>query len=792
MHRDLSSLKVMHKNMNYRHKQVNVYPYLMVLNKRDYKDLIMHEIRKLAEGSETFSPTVGQLYKDLGNQVRLRYEMKVKSDAGVLDKIEQIYTEYCKWYLNPTGKDSNNCRQKWQQLSHQNQNGPSLDLKCYVWPQTILFGIGKFLYNIIMRDIKIDVNIFRTGQKEAHYLPAFYSVFRHQGHIMKEEVKPHPLLSRLFRAAAIQKLSFSVVEVPMVVPTVPWTSLNTGGYIAAKTNLIRLPHQAVQQWERLNQSPISQIYPSFDSLNQLGSVPWKVNKPVLDTVIELFNKGGCSKLDIPEPPSACPILDPITPDMTKVERFQAYRQRMIMKRRKAEMYSLWCDALYRLSLANHFRDRIFWLPHNMDFRGRVYPCPPHLNHLGSDMARSLLAFAKAEPLGPDGLKWLKIHLINLTGLKKRDAIEDRLKFADEIIPDILDSANDPLGGRRWWMESEEPWQTLACCLEIRDAMAHPGGPETFPCHFPVHQDGSCNGLQHYAALGRDSAGAASVNLIAAPVPQDVYSCVAAIVERERNKDANDGVKVAQVLEGFVRRKVIKQTVMTTVYGVTRFGARLQIAKQLKDIENFPKDFVWPASTYLVAKTFASLREMFTSTREIQDWFTESARMISQVCGQNVEYITPLGLPVVQPYYRYKSSDNKKTAPGNVNEHYLMDMYERPNVMKQKNAFPPNFIHSLDSTHMMLTSIHSEQAGITFVSVHDCYWTHPSSIHIMNRVNYFCIIKTDRAYRNPPCCTKEPPRIISKDNSFNSWYQKSECRTDYHYVHEKLRISNLPS
>lgn len=48
----------------------------------------------------------------------------------------------------------------------------------------------------------------------------------------------------------------------------------------------------------------------------------------------------------------------------------------------------------------------------------------------------------------------------------------------------------------------------------------------------------------------------------------------------------------------MKRKVIKQTVMTTVYGVTRFGARLQIAKQLKDIDDFPKDAVWPASTYL--------------------------------------------------------------------------------------------------------------------------------------------------------------------------------------------------
>lgn len=54
-------------------------------------------------------------------------------------------------------------------------------------------------------------------------------------------------------------------------------------------------------------------------------------------------------------------------------------------------------------------------------------------------------------------------------------------------------------------------------------------------------------------------------------------------------------------------------------------------------------------------------------------------------------------------------------------------------MKQKNAFPPNFIHSLDSSHMMLTSLHCERAGITYVSVHDCFWTHPSTVEIMGKV-----------------------------------------------------------
>ena len=35
---------------------------------------------------------------------------------------------------------------------------------------------------------------------------------------------------------------------------------------------------------------------------------------------------------------------------------------------------------------------------------------------------------------------------------------------------------------------------------------------------------------------------------------------------------------------------------------------------------------------------------------------------------------------------------------------LPPCFRKPNAMKQKNAFPPNFIHSLDSTHMMLTAL----------------------------------------------------------------------------------------
>lgn len=39
--------------------------------------------------------------------------------------------------------------------------------------------------------------------------------------------------------------------------------------------------------------------------------------------------------------------------------------------------------------------------------------------IGMDVGRALMNFAIGYPLGSDGLNWLKIHLVNLHGLKKK-------------------------------------------------------------------------------------------------------------------------------------------------------------------------------------------------------------------------------------------------------------------------------------------------------------------------------------------------------------------------------------
>lgn len=191
-------------------------------------------------------------------------------------------------------------------------------------------------------------------------------------------------------------------------------------------------------------------------------------------------------------------------------------------------------------------------------------------------------FAEGKPLGEKGLRWLKIQLANVYGFDKA-SLDEREQFANEHMDDIRDSAKNPLSGARWWLDGEEPWQVLAACIALKEAHELPD-PTKYICHLYVAQDGSCNGLQHYAALGGDADGAKAVNLEPSERPQDVYKRVCDAVNAAIDKEAEEGVEAAQRLKGLVSRKVVKQTVMTNVYGVTFIGARAQILNRLKELE----------------------------------------------------------------------------------------------------------------------------------------------------------------------------------------------------------------
>jgi DNA-directed RNA polymerase len=164
----------------------------------------------------------------------------------------------------------------------------------------------------------------------------------------------------------------------------------------------------------------------------------------LDIVDKIWNTGG----GFAEIPTRTDIPIPRNASRRVVKEIQ---------QKNNDLHSLRSDMLLKLELAKRYVGQKFYMPHNIDFRGRAYPMPPHLNHLGSDMSRGLLLFHEGRPLGKNGLRWLKIHLANLCG-KDKLSQDQRVQFVDSMMSLIKDSAEKPLAGYRWWLEAEEPWQ----------------------------------------------------------------------------------------------------------------------------------------------------------------------------------------------------------------------------------------------------------------------------------------------------------------------------------------------
>lgn len=100
-------------------------------------------------------------------------------------------------------------------------------------------------------------------------------------------------------------------------------------------------------------------------------------------------------------------------------------------------------------------------------------------------------------------------------------------------------------------------------------------------------------------------------------------------------------------------------------------------------------------------------------------------------NQSVAWLTPLGLPAIQPYRgvaKYTVKTVLQTISLAVDDEFLP-----VSVRKQKSAFPPNFVHSLDATHMLMTALRMKSRQLAFASVHDSYWTHASDVEEMNTV-----------------------------------------------------------
>lgn len=565
------------------------------------------------------------------------------------------------------------------------------------WPIRIKTHLGACLLRLLAEVASVTdyggtfVPAFEIVPKRRRYGPGYVNMF----HIRREAID-------LIREGHEYRKHMRPRYQPMVVPPIPWTTTNMGGYLDTPVTLIK----------RTDESPEQAQEALHAGINALNTCAWRVNKRVLDVMNTLWQQGG-GIIGIPR--MADVPMPPIPPDMdTNLEAKHKWkREARRLHRLNDHLASERVNFAYMADIAERFRnyERIYF-PHQLDFRGRAYAVPLHMNHQGNDLCRGLLELAEARPLGASGLRWLQIHMANCCGVDKV-SFDERVLWCQNNTSEIASWANDPLNNLGWTVQ-DKPLQALAAAIALNDDDA--------ARHLPVQVDGSNNALQHYGAMLRCDETARLVNLLPGEVPSDVYADVAACAIALIAQDAQGGNATAKVLDGWVNRTIVKQTVMTSPYGVTAVGARRQIYTHLKDA-GFPEKALYTCSRYLSKLVLRAVAQVCAGPNSAMEWLVDCAKKISAT-GKPVSWTGALGNTIIQPY-----TSSKRLAVVTCLRSLYVNHSEPLSISKSRqcNGFCPNFVHSLDAAHMMNTATEAHAKGIIFAGVHDAYWTHASSM-----------------------------------------------------------------
>lgn len=515
-------------------------------------------------------------------------------------------------------------------------------------------------------------------------------------------------------------------RLPMLVKPLPWTTPFDGGYLdrrVAPLTLVKTRNRAYL--EDLANVDMPGVY---SAVNALQDTPWRINAFVLDVLRQCWARGdqlgGLPPVDdtpLPARPEEIEHDKEARKTWSKeAAQVHAYNASLASRRKNVEQ---------KLYVAQQFaaEDR-FYFPYQLDFRGRAYPAcgTGTVNPQGDDVGKALLEFAEGVPLGESGGYWLAVHIANLFGVDKC-SFDERVAWVQENSQAIMDSGINPLDGGRFWCEADDPWCALSACREWAGFMIT---GDDYVSRLPIAMDGSCNGLQHFSACLRDREGGEHTNLVPAEKPSDIYMEVA---RRLEEKLASMNEPMALMWRGNVSRKIAKQPVMTLPYGSTVFGMRDMILGRLKDArledgkEIVPKDDEFAAAMFLAPLMFETIREVVTAAQRAMDWLQSCAKVVSKV-NLPVRWTMPMGLPVVQEYRKAEGREKEVFFGGRRFRVKLATDTTKINAQKNASSISPNYVHSLDSAHMMATVNGCMVEGISsFAMVHDSYGCHAAYV-----------------------------------------------------------------
>lgn len=464
------------------------------------------------------------------------------------------------------------------------------------------------------------------------------------------------------------------------------------------------------------------------AMNTLQEVPWRINTQVLDIAKELSKIRETKEvlsLDFKAMPEKPGWLDDtpkeqMTPE--QVAEFKAWKRAMAdgytennMRRSRFGRMTL------AFQVATMLRDQPeLYFVYFADSRSRVYPYTTGISPQGSDLQKALLEFARGEPLDTiEAQNHFYRAGANRWGFDKVSE-QEQIQWVVERHQMLMDMAANPLDILDW-LEADSPYQFLAWALEYRQF--HLQGKD-FLSRIACGMDGSCNGLQNFSALLRDEVGGVHTNLVPSAKPNDIYSAVAAVTKRRVDESEDGPLKRLWQAHG-VNRKITKRSVMTLVYGSKKHSSKGFILNDyLREVETgFPADMLKDAAGWLNERMWPAIGEVVVKARQAMDWFQKASSAILKV-EPHIQWATPTGFKVCQDYRKMESLGVVRIRLTGLTQWKLSGYGDKPDKVAHRNGIAPNFVHSLDASHMQFVASAAKDAGIHSVAmIHDDFGCH---------------------------------------------------------------------
>jgi DNA-directed RNA polymerase len=508
---------------------------------------------------------------------------------------------------------------------------------------------------------------------------------------------------------------------PTVLPPRPWKDGLGGGYNEVPLEFVK----NLDDEEAVSGQKLGDLKIPGEAVNAIQETPWQLNRRLYETLHRAWELK--KPKDAVGPFKGVKVPAPLPEDQTPRDLYRERgRERKAAEWKNKQALGNKILMRSRLAIARRLaKEEELYFPHQIDWRGRAYAAPQVVHPHADDPGRALIEFREGKPLGERGGFWLSVHLANLYGGLSKRPFAERVRWVEDHREAILDSADRPIEGGQFWAKADKPWRFLSAAFDFARTVREGEG---VPIRTPIAMDGTCNGLQHLSALGRDPEGGTWTNLIPGPHPQDLYQEVAKRLLARVEEEAYQGRKPAEPWVGHINRDLVKQASMTTPYGVTRNGIADQVYKMILGKGRFGDEV--KASLYLARHLVEAIGEVVVKGVEIREWLRTVAGIFARK-KRSITWVTPTGFRVVQDY---RDIDRRvKTVAGTFKKRER-DPRADPNVRKHQNSLVANLVHSLDASHMMLTVIEAHRQGLRhFGMAHDSYAVHAGDVDLLNKV-----------------------------------------------------------